>query len=83
MITEAIENIADKLLAVDDAELKKLLNHYKDRMDQGEPTPSWERAVIAYFLVNGTRVKNALKRGKIQRQELHPHCPPRLKLVKA
>jgi len=83
MIAEAIEDIADKLLAVDEAELKRLLDHYKDRMDQGDPTPSWERAVIAYFLVNGIRVKNALKRGKMQRQKLQPHCPPRLKLIKA
>ncbi|MEW6387725.1 MAG: hypothetical protein AB1491_09455 [Thermodesulfobacteriota bacterium] len=83
MITEAIESIADKLLAVDDAELKKLLHHFKNRMYQGEPTRSWERAVLGYFLVNGIRVKNALKRGKLQRQKLRSHSPPSLKLVKA
>jgi hypothetical protein len=83
MIPEAIEMIADRVLALDDSDLQKLLSHYKDRMAQGEPTRAWERAVIAYFLINGVRVKNALKQGKKQRQELKPDRIPQLRLVKA
>jgi|UniRef100_A0A7C3WRW4 hypothetical protein len=83
MLPETIEMIADRVLALDDSDLQTLLNHYKDRISQGEPTKSWERAVIAYFLINGVRVKNALKQGKIQRQKLRSNRSPELRLIKA
>ena len=83
MIPEAIEMIADRVLALDDSEFHDLLQHYKARMSKGEPSRSWERAVIAYFLINGVRVKNALKSGKQQRSQLRPGQAGRLKLVKA
>jgi hypothetical protein len=83
MIPEAIEMIADRVLALDDSDLQTLLNHFKDRMTQGEPSRSWERAVIAYFLINGVRIKNAMKQGKMQRQELRANRPAALRLVKA
>ena len=83
MIPEAIEMIADRVLALDDSDLQTLLNHYKDRMTQGEPSRAWERAVIAYFLINGVRIKNAMKQGKLQRQELRANRPAALRLVKA
>jgi len=57
MIPEALEKIADNVLALDETDLAILLDHYKDRMSQGEPTRAWERAVIAYFLLNGIRIK--------------------------
>jgi hypothetical protein len=38
--------------------------------------------VIAYFLINGVRVKNALKQGKLNSQELSPGSRPALRLVK-
>ena len=83
MIPEAIEMIADRVLALDDSEFQTLLNHYKARMNQGEPSRSWERAVIAYFLINGVRIKNAMKQGKMQRQQHRAERPPALRLVKA
>lgn len=83
MIPEAIEMIADRVLALDDSDLQTLLNHFKDRMTQGEPSRSWERAVIAYFLINGVRIKNAMKQGKMQRRELRANRPATLRLVKA
>ena len=51
-------------------------------MEEFEPGPAWERAVIAYFLINGVRVKNALKQGKMHSQELTPGCRPALRVVK-
>lgn len=83
MIPEALEKIADHVLALDDSDLSTLLDHYKDRMSQGEPTRAWERAVIAYFLLNGIRIKNTLKQGKLQHQDLAEGKTPRLRLVKA
>lgn len=81
MMPDAIELIADRVLALDDSDLHDLLEHYKTRMAGDEPDRSWERAVIAYFLINGLRMKNALKKGKEQ-QSRYPEMP-RLRLVKA
>ncbi len=80
MIEEAIERLADRVLAYNESDLTKLLNHFKNRMEQFELSPEWERAVIAYFMINGVRVKNALKHGKL----CHPErgCRPALRLVK-
>ena len=63
MIAEAIERLADRVLAYEDTNLTQLLNHFKSRMEELEPGPEWERAVISYFLLNGVRMKNALKLG--------------------
>jgi hypothetical protein len=81
MIAEAIERLADRVLAYEETDLTALLHHFKNKMEQFEPTPEWERAVIAYFLINGVRVKNALKQGKLHRQERRPGRPA-LRLVK-
>jgi hypothetical protein len=83
MIEEAIERIADRVLAFDEADLYALLHRFKDRMEEFEPTPAWERAVIAYFLINGVRVKNALRHGRMLRRQVTPESRPALKLVKA
>jgi hypothetical protein len=81
MLPEALEKIADHVLSLDESDLNALLGHYKDRMSQDEPTRSWERAVITYFLLNGIRIKNTMKQGKLQRQELLPRKASRLHLV--
>jgi hypothetical protein len=82
MIAETIENIADRVLAYEETDLTGLLNHFKTRMEEFEAGPAWERAVIAYFLINGVRVKNALKQGKMHQKELTPGSRPALRLVR-
>ncbi len=82
MIPEALEKIADNVLSLDESDLATLLDYYKDRMSQGEPTRSWERAVIAYFLLNGIRIKNTLKQGKLRHQDQISEKAPHLCLVK-
>jgi hypothetical protein len=83
MIPEALEKIADNVLSLDESDLATLLDHYKDRMSRGEPTRAWERAVIAYFLLNGIRIKNTLKQDRLRRQEPTAQKSPHLCLVKA
>ena len=83
MIPEALEKIAENVLSLDESDLATLLDYYKDRMSQGEPTKAWERAVIAYFLLNGIRIKNTLKQDKLRRQEPTAEKTPHLCLVKA
>ena len=82
MISEAIEHIADRVLAYEESDLIALLNHFKARMEEFQPGPAWERAVIAYFLINGVRVKNAVKQGKLNSQERVPGSRPALRVVK-
>jgi hypothetical protein len=82
MIPEALEKIADHVLSLDESDLAALLDHYKDRMTQGEPTRAWERAVIAYFLLNGIRIKNTLKQGKLRNHHPMSAKAPHLCLVK-
>ncbi len=82
MIAEAIERLADRVLAYDEPDLNELLNYFKSRMEQLEISPAWERAVIAYFLINGVRVKNALKRGNSLKSEHQQGGRPTLRLVK-
>lgn len=83
MIPEALEKIADNVLSLDESDLATLLDHYKNRMSQNEPTKAWERAVIAYFLLNGIRIKNTLKQDKLRRQGPTAEKAPHLCLVKA
>jgi hypothetical protein len=83
MIAEGIERLADRVLAYDEPDLTALLNHFKSRMEELEVSPAWERAVIAYFLINGVRVKNALKRGNKHKPERQADGRPALRLVKA
>ncbi len=82
MIPEALEKIADNVLSLDESDLATLLDHYKDRMSQGEPTRAWERAVIAYFLLNGIRMKNTLKQEKERIRNPISGKTPHLCLVK-
>ena len=82
MIEEALERLADRVLAYEETDLTSLLNHFRTRIEQPEPTPEWERAVIAYFLINGVRVKNVLKHGKSHQREPIPGSRPALRLVK-
>lgn len=82
MIPEAVEKIADNVLSLDESDLTTLLDYFKDRMSQDEPTRAWERSVIAYFLLNGIRIKNTLKQGKLRSQNPAPEKTPQLCLVK-
>lgn len=82
MIAESIERLADRVLAYEETDLTALLNHFKNRMEQCDPSPEWERAVIAYFLINGVRVKNALKQGKTHCRERGSGSRPALRVVK-
>jgi hypothetical protein len=78
MIKEEIERLAAWLLEYKEDDLNQLLNHYKTKMEEGgEPSVEWERAVIAYFMINGVRVKNTLKQGKVVKRLRPPtHRPP-------
>jgi hypothetical protein len=60
MIDETLENMAEKLLTLDEESLTRLLPRYKEIMDSFEPTLEWEKSVIIYFMINAVRVKNSI-----------------------
>ena len=58
MIEKALEAIADKVLKFDEASMQTLWDKYRARIENFEPTRSWERSVIIFFLINAVATKN-------------------------
>lgn len=90
MIKKTVDDLAAAILSLDEEDLAAQLNHYKKIMEDFQPTKEWEKAVIAFFLINGVKIKNNLLQAQIQRQQNLPRfCQPdlpvrnrRLRLVK-
>lgn len=90
MLEKVLDDIAEKILAVDEASLAGLWGKYKNKMEQFDTTKEWEKAVIIFFIINSVRVKNHIFNEQIiHRQENEPDDkktqnskPPYLKLVK-
>jgi len=86
MLDKTLDQIAEKIINLDEASLTQLLSRYKQKMETFEPTREWEKAVIIFFLINSVRVKNSLfnenvlKKTKPGPAEKKPFNP--LKLVK-
>jgi hypothetical protein len=92
MIENSLERIAERILALDEASLAGLWEKYKTRMENFDATREWEKAVIAFFIINAVRVKNQIFNERILRKqagEASENKPqkvrksnPNLKLVK-
>lgn len=70
MIQETVEELAATILSLDEEDLAEQLTHYKEIMEDFDPSPEWEKAVIAFFLINGVRVKNNLLHAQSHRKHL-------------
>lgn len=87
MLESALEKMAETILGLDEPSLTTLLEKYKKRMERFEPTKTWEKAVIIFFIINAVRAKNHIFNEQILRQpetepEKKPRKKPNLKLVK-
>jgi len=51
MIEKALKNIAERILALDEASLSGLWEKYKARLEDFDTTEEWERATIIFFMV--------------------------------
>ena len=60
MLENALDKIAEQIIALDEASLTQLRKRYLDRFFHFEPTKEWEKAVIIYFIINGVIAKNNL-----------------------
>jgi hypothetical protein len=70
MIQETVEDLAATILSLDEEDLAEQLAHYKEIMEDFNASPEWEKAVIAFFLINGVRVKNNLLHAQSHRKHL-------------
>ncbi len=96
MIEKALDEIAERILALDEASLTALWEKHKRRMESFEPSRAWEKSVIIFFLINAVRVKNhifndrILKKTRADRKEkeetpagdTNREIPPYLKRIK-
>ncbi len=90
MLEKALDNIAEKILALDESSLSSLWETYKGKMEHFDTSKEWEKAVIVFFIINSVRVKNHIFNEHIKLQkEQEPakkkqqeQIPPYLKLVK-
>ena len=92
MIEKALNNIAERILALDEASLSDLWEKYRDRLEDFDTTEEWEKAAIIFFIINSVKVKNNLFNKQILDQQDKPSqkikpssdtpLPPYLKRVK-
>ena len=84
MLEKALDKIAERITALDEASLTQLRKKYLNKLFQFEPTKEWEKAVIIYFIINGVIAKNNLfnhhilegQKGEMQQKETEEK-PPR------
>jgi hypothetical protein len=85
MMEKTLEQIAERILSLDEASLTRILPEYKKKMEAFEPTPEWEKSIIIFFLINAVRVKNSLFNENVlkenRKKSKNPEDRP-LKLVK-
>lgn len=58
MIEHTLDNLAEKILGLDEASLALLWDKYKTRMDHFDRSKEWEKSVIIFFIINAVRAKN-------------------------
>ncbi|MBW2649307.1 MAG: hypothetical protein JRC53_05795 [Deltaproteobacteria bacterium] len=90
MIEKTLGNIAEKILALDEASLNSLWEKYKTRLEQFDTTKEWEKAAIIFFIINSVKVKNKIFNEQIINQQklsslenkISHDTPPYLKRIK-
>jgi len=69
MIEKTLENIAEKILTLDEASLTSLWGKYKAKLEHFEATREWEKAAIIFFIINSVKVKNSIFNKQIINQQ--------------
>lgn len=90
MIEKALQNIAERILALDEASLSGLWDKYKTRLENFDTTEEWEKSAIIFFIINSVKVKNNIFNKQIlnqknkasQEKTTTSDSPPYLKRIK-
>ena len=76
MIEKAVNQLAEKILNLDEASLTALWEKYKDRMERFEVSREWERSVIVFFIINAVRAKNHIFNEQVAARQHPPADTP-------
>ena len=76
MIEKAVNQLADKILNLDEASLTALWEKYKDRMERFEVSREWERSVIVFFIINEKKKKNHIFNEQVAARQHPPADTP-------
>lgn len=79
---EFLEHLADQVLALDPDQLIQLLPDLQARMRSPESSQDWERAVVAFFIINGLRSTKRLAPQVSEPVPLAEESQPHLRVVK-
>ena len=84
---KALERLAEQILSFDEASLTSLREKYRSRIETFDGTKDWEKAVVAYCIINAVSMKNSLFNENVKRRkggagESASKNPPSLKRVK-
>jgi hypothetical protein len=84
-LEDLLDQVAEKILTLDETALTELLPQYKSKMEDFQPSKEWEKAVVIFFIINSVRVKNSLFNDNTQpTDDKKPReNTPGLKLVKS
>ena len=66
---KALEKLAEYILSFDEASLVHLREKYRLRIEDFNGTKDWERAVIAYCIINAVSMKNVLFNENVHKQK--------------
>lgn len=77
MIEKAVNQLAEKILNLDEASLTGLWEKYKARMENFEVSREWERAVVVFFIINAVRAKNHIFNEQVAAMQSQPAVTPK------
>ncbi len=66
---KALEKIAEQILSFDEASLIHLKEKYRLRIENFDGTKDWEKAVIAYCVINAVSMKNMMFNEKVLKRK--------------
>ena len=73
---KALEKLVEQILSFDEASLVHLREQYRLRIEDFDGTRDWEKAVIAYCIINAVSMKNALFNQNVLKQKTEKEKPP-------
>jgi hypothetical protein len=66
---KALEKIAEQILSFDEASLIHVKEKYRLRIENFDGTKDWEKAVIAYCMINAVSMKNMMFNEKVLKRK--------------
>ncbi|MCK9275800.1 MAG: hypothetical protein M0P57_12000 [Syntrophales bacterium] len=75
MFEKSLDNIAERILTLDEESMNNLWEKYKKRMEKFDTSKEWEKAVIIFFIINAVRVKNKIFNEQVTQNATKSNSP--------